>query len=278
MARKSFVNQIQPMETSIAIERLLIAYAPQTWTPGRVDFGSIPTGFFDLGAVVEDTPSFKVTREIFQLKTGIPSVLQYQAVTGLEGTFEVSLHSNSWRKAQVAMGNYAYTSGYTVLTSISSVTNQYTVTLAGTTWLDSIVAGHQVVLATTGNYDNIDAMECKVSSVNTTTFTLVFDPQPPSTPTTSMGVAAYSSVRQYLGTSRLKNYVLLGVGDFIDGVQVVHYFPKVQPAGEFSEEIRPGQNQRIQLKFNAFGVVTGVNSFDELVIAERHYFRSTLLT
>ena len=273
MARKAFANPISEAEVSIAIERLLIANYPTAWTPGRIsDLASPPSGFYDLGAVVEDTPSLKVTKDIFQLKTGIPAVVQYQAVTGLDAEFSVSLHSNSWRKAQVALGNYSYASSYTVVTSIASIVSQFSYTVAGSTFTESLVVGRQVVIASGTNHDNIDAMETRISCLSTVTQNIQVSPVPPSTPALGMSIAYYNNVRQYYGTSLLRNYVLLGVADFIDGVQVVHHIPKVQSAGETTEEIRPGQNQRIPLKFNAFGVVTAISSVDQLVVAERHYF------
>lgn len=191
---KSYNNTISSSEVSIAIQRILIADYPKAWTPARVDIGTPPAGWIDLGAVVEDTPSFKCTRTKFQLKTGIPQVIQYEAIMELTGVMAFSLHSNSWHKLQFALGN---------LTTIT------TMTAAG------------------------------------------------SVP---------------FGTSTIKNYALLGVADFIDGTQVIHYMPKASPADEITEEIRPGQNQRIPLSFNLLGVVSTVWGGSELIIAERHQF------
>ncbi len=276
MGRRAYANIVNPVEVSIGIQRLLIAEYPQTWTPARIDLDAPPTGFYDLGAVVEDTPSMKVTREKYQLETGVPMVLQFEATQKVGGTFECQLHSNSWRKLQFGLGNYTAASSYTELGSITSVTGANAYTMAGTTVVQSVAVGQTLVFASASNkLDNPDAFESRVTSIVLgTNATVYLDPPPTSATSIGTGwkVAYYDYVKQVYGSSRIKYYSLLGVGDFIDGTQVVHYIKKASPAGEMTEEIRPGQNQRIPLSFNFLGQETTINSIIELVVGERYHF------
>jgi hypothetical protein len=270
MSAKSFNNLIDPIDVSIAIERVLIAPYPFVFSPARVNLSSIPAGLHDLGAVVEDTPEFKVTRKKFQLDTGVPAVRQYEAVTGLTGNLQFSLHSDSWKKIAVAMGNYSAVSSATNLATISSVVDYRTVTMVTTT--SSLSVGDQVILATGANGpDQIDGPETRIGSING--LTLVFDPPPLNPPVVNMNVWKYPYVRQALGTSKISQYTVLGVADFIDGVQIVHYIPKCVPEGDWMEQIRPAQNPRIPINFSCFGVPSTVyGSSTELIVAERFYF------
>lgn len=196
--QKSYNNTITENEVSLAIEQVLIATSGTSWTPGRVDVGSPPSGFTHLGAVVEDTPSLQVTREKFRLQTGIPKVIQYQAIIGLTGRFEAQLHSNAWDKWAYAFGNYT--------------------------------------VGTSG-----------------------------------------AMIRQPYGTALMSTYFILGVADFINGVQVVHAMYKVAPTDEMREEIRPATNPHCPLSFEALGIRASTVSVsygtsDELIIGERFYF------
>ena len=282
MAQNAYTNPINEMEVSIAIERLLIANYPNTTfltSPGRIDVGSPPPSFFDLGAVVEDSPAFKVSREVFALETGIPKVTQYQAVTGLNGEFSVALHSSHWRKAQLALGNYSYTTSVTTIGSISSVVNRTRVVLTCTgsaPHTNGATIGRQIVLNSSGNQDNIDAIETWIASISTVasgSYDVTFGTVPVRTPTAGQLMWKYDLSRLLVGSSQIKTYVLLGVADFVDGTQIVHHFPKVQPMGEFNENIQPGQNQRTSLSWKAFGIpVTDPLGAQELAVAERFYF------
>lgn len=278
---KTFNNEINPVEVSLAIQRLLIAEFPQTWDPlttGRIDMDALPTGFVDLGAVVEDTPSFGVTRTKFDLKAGIPAVTQFQAVIGMEGTFEVSLHSNHWRKVQFAFGNVTPVSSTTELSTIASVTDRNTITFATTTDVESLILGRQFVIAgTSADFDKADAIETRVASITSNGLTFFLKPTPIRTPVANDVVGTYDLVCLFVGTVCIREHVLLGVSDFTDGSQVVHHFFRMTPGEEFAEEIRPTENARIPLSFDAFGVsrsdIPGITSA-QLVLARRCYFPS----
>lgn len=276
MAGESYNNEINEVEVSLAIQRLLVAEEGTTWSPARIDLTSLPAGFVDLGAVVEDSPTFSVTKTKFQLQAGIPQVLQYEAVTGLEGSFEIALHSNSWRKVQYAFGNVSAVSSSTLAGTIASVTDRNTVTFNGTTDLDSLPVGRQFILAPTqAGWDSADAIETRVASIAADGKTVYLLPTPIRTPSTNDVAGYYAYVENFVGTSQLRNHVLLAVADFIDGSQVVHQFFKVSPGDEFTETINPTENERLGLSFNAFGVsrsdIPGLTK-SELVIARRVYF------
>lgn len=273
MVQKTFTNVINESEVSLAIERLFISEFPQAYSPARIDVDSPPTGFFDLGAVVEDSPTFTTERTKFELDAGIPAVRQFEAITGLSGTFEITLHSFSWRKLQFALGNYSAVSSFTEITTIASVTDKNTVTFANTSDVESLVVGLQFAFAAAAaNLDDPDTPESKVASITNDGLTFFIVPTPVKTPVAGDVVAYYDKVEQFFGTSQIRQHVLVGVADFLNGQQIQHHFFKVTPAGEFTEAINPTENARTSLQFTAFGVsrsdVPGASS-EELAIARR---------
>lgn len=276
---KAYTNDIRDAEVSIAIEQLLVAEFPTAWTPARIDVAAPPSGFVHLGAVVEDTPSVSVEKNLFQLETGVPMITQYQAVIGLSGTLEATLHSYSWRKVQYALGNYAtVVNSYTCITSIDSVISNAILVVSD---VESLAAGSLLVTAsTTPGLNDADALESKISSlgdvVSINSLTVYLETELPSTPTAGDWVGCYDFVMQYIGTSKLRNMVILGVADFIDGAQVVHHILKAQAGGTWAEEIRPDANARTPLEFTMFGqsVTTSpvYGGSDELIVAQRYFF------
>lgn len=107
---KTYDNQITVAEVSLAIERLLVGPSTADWLPGttgKVNIGSLTgslTGFVDLGAVVEDSPTMTVTREKYSLELGLPRGLQYQAVIGISGELDFRLWAKSNDIAKEALG------------------------------------------------------------------------------------------------------------------------------------------------------------------------------
>jgi hypothetical protein len=276
MATKSYVNGVDEREVSIAIEQFLIADYPQSWTPGRVDLteGSLPSGFRHLGAVVEDSPTLRVSREKFTLKTGIPAVRQFETIVGLDGSLEVSLHSTSWRKLQIALGNLTAVSSSTLMSSILSVTSASVFTMS-TSPTSPVTIGDQVVFSTAANVDAIDTNETILKSIVTADSTLTtwyVSPALTLIPSTNWNMYRYEEVRQFYGTATNREFTLLGVADFIDGTQIVHEFPRVQIAGDFERNIRPGENLRLPLSFNLFAVTRAVRGNDELILCQESYF------
>lgn len=277
-AGKTFENVINNVEVSLGITRLLVAPFGVLWEPtqGRIDLDAVPAGFEDLGAVVQDSPTLNVTREKFQLALGIPAVLQKEFVIGLEGTFEISLHTNSWRKAQFAFGNVSPISSTTQLATISSITNQNVISFANTVDVTSLTLGRQFVIAPTASeFDKADAVETRVASITADGLTFFLRPTPLATIAVNNVVGIYDFVQQFIGTACIREHTLLGVSDFTDSSQVIHHFFKATPGDEFTEEIRPSENERFPLSFNAFGIsrndIPGLVS-SQLVIARRVYY------
>lgn len=280
MPGRSYTNDINEIEVSLAIEQLLIGPEGADFTIARVDPDSPPANFVNLGSVVEDTASLTVTREKFQLDTGIPRVRQYELVNAMEGSLAISLHSNSWRKLQFALGNYTAISSHTVVTSIVSVTNRSTVTLSTTS--ASLNVGRQIVISATtpggsflAGFDGVNAIETQIASITTDGLTLYLQPTPVRTPTAQSWLGYYGYVQQAVGTTRNTKFALLGTADCVDGSQILHWIPKVAPAGEWAEAITPDANIRIPLTFNAYGVkftdIPGAGGSSELAIMKRIY-------
>lgn len=198
---KTYTNVLSQDEISLGITRLLAAPQDTSWTPARVDISSPPASFVDLGAVVDDTPKLTVDRDKFEIRTGIPRVLQYQQIVALDGKMEAQLESKDYSKVDYSLGNT--------------------------------------------------------------------DPDTSSWATTP---ASDDYVIQYLGTRQLKEFVLLGVTDFIDGTQVVHHLQRAKPGGTFEEMYRPDQEGRVNLNFDLLATETYISSVAELIIGTRYQF------
>jgi len=91
--------------------------------------------------------------------------------------------------------------------------------------------------------------------------------------TTVTTIASGDIQTQYYGLSTLTNYYLLGVADFTNGYQVVHDFPKVSPADDFTEEFRASAPE-MPLSFNALSVPTTVNGCLQPVLGKRHFINT----
>lgn len=272
----TYVNALQQegREVSLAIERLLIAPKDTAWTPARIWVDSVlPTGFADLGAVVEDTPTITVSRTNFELRTGIPQILRYQAVMGVDGTFAIQLHSNSPRKVQFAMGNVAPVNMVAntpwPVVSTPAPSTRMSLTLSASLALN---VGDYIVAATNASTLGVTENEAHISSISAAV--IYFNsPGLPNTPAVGDFVTKLTGVRLPAGTSKLKHYRLLGVADFIDGVQIVHDFQDAMPGGEWTEAIKPTENGKIQLTYSALGYSTSTyGATSELIIMERFWF------
>lgn len=275
MAMLTYTNKINEVEIGLGIERLLIADYPNTWTPARIDLEDLTTtapGFFDLGAVVEDTPSFNISREMFELATGLPQVIQFQQNIVLGASFAISLYSHSWRKAQYAFGTFKPQVTITDQTAtVSTVTDDFTIVtnVAPDTVL---VPGQLVVIYPTAQFEDADAVEVIIDTVSTDNLTYTFKTKPYKTIQTGWNLGLYTIATQPIGGAEVRYYSLLGVTDFTGGWQMVHELRKVSPAGEWTEEIRPDDAGKIPLEFNALGYEETIGSCTEILVAQRHEF------
>lgn len=281
MVTKSYANALRLDEVSIAIQRMLIAPYPTSWTAARIDLtpGSLPSGFYDLGAVVEDSPSFQISKTKYTLSTGIPAVRQYEKVIGLEGTLEFNLHSASWRKLQVALGNLTAVSSATLITSVLSAVNAedyVTLHITNLSSLNTVVTvGDQITVSTAAGVDNIDGGETIVKSIvtnNNSILSLYCVPQIPQSVTTSMDVYKYKYVEQFYGTAENREFTLLAVADLLEGQQLVTEIYRAQPAADYTRAVQPGENLRTPLTFNLFGVNRTIRGKSQLVLAREVFF------
>lgn len=110
---KSYDNAITESEVSLAIERILIGPYTATWDPslGKINISSPPSGFADLGAVVEDSPTLSITKTKYQLELGLPKALQYEAIIGVKGELAISVYGKSNAIAQYCSGTDIVTLG-----------------------------------------------------------------------------------------------------------------------------------------------------------------------
>lgn len=74
------------------------------------------------------------------------------------------------------------------------------------------------------------------------------------------------------GTHENKFYTILGVTDFIDGSQVVHYLPKVTSITELDEMYRPTEASQIPIKFKAFPEEIELNDYTQSYVGYRYSF------
>jgi len=280
---KTFANLINEKEVSLAIEQLLIAPAGTPWTPGHIDVGNPPPGFQNLGAVVEDTPQLSVTREAFQLTTGIPSVLQFQAIRALSGTFAVSFHTNQNRQIAKALGAatqlkaLSTTFGGAAAVTVGTLDPRTTMTIAAPPGTLGWQVGMLISLGRNQEELTIGDMEGFISAVGGTLGAQITLAEPglafdPTGGTYKAAQVYYTKVAA--GTSKIQSFALLGVADFLDGSQVVHYMKKAQAAGDWTETIRPDANPQVAGTWNLLGYQTKDYDFGttHLIVAERFYF------
>lgn len=278
MADKSFNNVIIKREVSLAIEQILIAPATQVWTPGRVSMShtALPTGFRHLGAVVEDQVSLTINRELFQLQTGLPRVLQYSAVVGVGGRLEVQFHSFSPRKMAYALGNVDPVTDVNTIVAMGNTAQGYTTVVLGAE-IPTLKVGDVLVTATSTAGIATTDNEAEVSSIGTGASSLTVHLTSPgfvTAPNTTWFIGKVTQVKQPFGTSKIKEFAILGVADTIDGYQVVHHMAKARVApGDMQDAFRPTENGRIQGRWDLYGYnVAGYGADTELIVGERFWY------
>lgn len=275
MPSKSYENLIFEREVSLAIQNIFVAPYGTSWTAARVtDVLAAPLGFYWLGAVVEDTPNMTVTREKFQLITGVPKVIQYQTVMQVAGRFECALYSNSPRKVQYALGNVE---ARNVMADTDPVTvtagphTRYTVTLSGSPDVAYNV-GDYLAFHSNASTLAISQNEAQINSIGTAKEIYFGTPGLPNTPAGGDYGKKVSHVKLPLGTGLIRNYIMLGVADFIDGTQIIHKLNKVASAGEWSEQFRPDDVGKVPMAFDCYGVSNADYGSSQLIVGERFWF------
>lgn len=271
---RGHANSVNEIEVSLAIERLLIANFPTSWTPAKIDFAALPSGYYDMGSVVEDTPVVTGARKSFELHTGLPKTLQFISPNEIDGMFKASLHSNSWRKIQFAFGNYTWTASAAAVGTISSVHASGLTFVLATTPTTPLAVGQQIILSSL-SFDDPDALEVRIGSINTGNLIYTVSTQPIKAITAGLTVGVFNRVSMYFGSSQVKYYSLLGVAEFVDGSQVVHELQKVRPDDNYEEMYRPTENGKVPLSFKALSFISTINGCPQSVIFGRHFFPPT---
>ncbi|MDQ6989196.1 MAG: hypothetical protein Q9M19_04875 [Mariprofundaceae bacterium] len=272
----TYANPITVRDVSLAIERFLIADFGTSWTPARVDISNPPAGFRDLGPVDEETPTITVSKGIFELQTGIPRVLQFQATVSLAARVTFNIQTRDTRAVINALGSvpsnaakYLAPANLTVVSTPTAPTA--TVISLANSPANAWYVGDEIVLASSTPAWDTSQNYAIISSINGLEVHFAgqgFNPAPVVDDFVGKPVANFIP----FGTTALPAYTLLGVADFIDGFQLVHRFDKVQAAAEFVENIRVSENTKIPFAFNVFGLTSSTWA-NELVLGERYLFQ-----
>ena len=263
---KTYQNLIRDPEVSLGIEHLLVGiYGSAAWdSPARIaNVDSPPTGFVHLGMVVDDAMTLTLGRESFDLRAGIPGVLQYQRIIALSGRMEGMLRSLDPHKMRYAFGNTDARNSFTGTSTIASVTSRSVITLEGSIGL---AVGQWVMTAASSTALVTGTNWSKVSSVSGAD--VVVDPVFASTPSADDHAATLDYMKNVLGTAQIENYIVLGVTDFVDGIQVVHKLPKVTSVGEWTQGFQPGEEGRIPIAFEMHGVSNSDYVANQLIVGE----------
>jgi len=279
--RKSFSNPIITREVSISLERVLMAPSGTTWSPTRVDLtpgsSQFPAGFRDLGAVVNDQTQLTITREAFQLQAGIPAILQYEAILALGGRLRAEFHSLSVRKMAYVLGNVDPINMFEPASTVSS-TIAPSSTIVVITSASSILPGDVLIAASTTLALLTTDNEAQVDPINYTAGNntiILREDGFPTQPFTGWFVAKLTAAHQPYGTSKVREYAIIGVADFIDGPQIIHFFKKARVAPvEITETYIPSQNARLPGNWDLLGYEDSSydSSTTHLVIGQRWWF------
>jgi len=231
-----------------------------------------------LGSVVEDSSTLTFTKELFQLQVGLPRILAYSAVIGISGKVEVQFNSFSQRVMAYAMGNVdPVNTMSSIYVTYAATAQQNTLIVANTPGFGGLVVGDVIITAATSPALTTTDNEAEINSIGTGADTLILyftSPGFPTVPNTGWFFAKLTSVAVPAGTSKQKEYHLIGIADTIDGYQVIHDMQKARVgAGDMQDAFRPTENGRIQARWELFGYTTTRYLPDtELVVAERFWF------
>ena len=297
----TYINNITAGDVSLFMEQMLLAPEGTAWTPGRVDVSSPPAGFIHMGAIVSDSPQLTVQKENYQLATGIPMTLRYQATVRIVGEFQMIMHSNRNSRLITALGGldaFHFPTGSTTwgtiaatvfATGINSIAPQDRTRIqinstAGTsTWLGNLKAGDVLVTDTAANIHTtlneafVEKVVDATSPSGAKVVTLAGPHGFPLPPVDAAPVYVIERDEVPLGTSQIPYYHILGVADALNGTQIIHQMEKASPRGQFVETLQSAQDARIPAIFDLFGysVSTPFANESHIAVAARHWFSPT---
>lgn len=285
-AAPSYTNTLTLEEVSMALEHVLVAPYGTGWDRSApIDVSSPPAGFIHLGAVQNDSPNLVVNKTKFQLFTGIPAVLAYEAVVQMAGEFGIVFHSNQNFKAYFGTGGAKPRQIPIVAHSpIASAAPAVTATTLSRTCVSvSTVTGFRVgmLVATDATSLVPDSYNIAFISAISGSNLILSHEGFPFIPVVGQPIIGVLRSEMAFGTRQIPYFHLLGVADFIDGAQAIHDLGRATPRGQWGEQLRVGQDVREQAMFDlqGYGVTNyTADSSAELALGERiFFFGNTLL-
>lgn len=284
MPAKSYTNEIEKFAVTIGLQQLLIAPEGTAYAGTKIDITTPPAGFIPLGAVVEDAPQVTISKEKFQLRTGIPRVLVYEAVVGLAGEIQTVFHSYLNFHAFMGAGgpkplNVRITAHDDPNAPTVSAAPAPTRTSVAISNITAVVVGMRVAtdsdsnLSTTYNKAFVKTITPGTSPAGTLTLSGTGFP---FVPVVGQKLVALDKTKLLLGSSQVPYFRLLAFADLLNEAQVVFDFQRVTPRGNWQEKLVPGQNVIQPAVFDLEGyTVAGYGTADELGLAERIDFNPT---
>lgn len=276
MPGTTYSNTIQREEVTMGLEHVLIAPEGTPWTPiARIDPSSPPPGFIHMGAVQDDTPRLAVTKNKFQLYTGIPRGLSYEQVLQLAGELTMVFHSISNQKAFAGSGgirplNIAANSGLTVGSGTNTRTS---IQVSGSS---ALLPYMQLVTDSAGSIGS-SLNIAYVASINAASGVVVLSGDGfPQVPVTGQPLWVLDHTEFALGTNVTPYFHMLGVADLTNGGQVIHDFQRVTPRGQWEERLAVGTDVRMPAVFDLFTYPTTKYGYGtQLIVGERFVFPGT---
>lgn len=287
---KSYTNDITVEDVAIAIEHVLVAPYGTAWTPGRVDISSPPANFYHLGAVQEDTPQVTIQKEPYRLMTGIPRALQYQAIIGMQGQFQVTylqarnsiLYHTLGGQAPYHLPSTPTSTWAQIMSSAAATVSRWQVVVVSNAHVSSLTAGQLVATDTTANINTTinEAFVTSIAAFSSTGYSIYLsNPDGFRLPPTALNPLFVVAHNRYpLGTNLQPFFRILGVADFLNGAQVIHDFQRVQPSGQLQDAFRNGQDARAVGSYDLFGYTVSTPysaSSSQLILGERFWFNPT---
>lgn len=265
-------NTLTREEVTMALEHVMFAPEGTAITPGRIDVDAPPAGFIHMGAVQDDSPRLAVTKTKFQLRTGIPRGLAYEAVMQLDGELQFVFHSITNQKAYLGLGGALPLNVVLAAHSVSNPT--VAATSIGRTFVTVSTTGGflqgQMVVTDAGAAIPTSFNAAYIASVGAA-YLVLSGTGFPFLPVGAQPIVAIERVDYGLGTNIIPYLHLVGVADLLDGGQVIHDFVRATPRGQWEERLAVGQDARLPVVFDLHTYVStkyGGGS-QQLIVGER---------
>lgn len=269
----TYVNSILQSEVSIALEHILVAPSGTAIPRTRVNVSSPPAGYVHLGSVQDDSPNLVINKGKYQLRTGIPAVIAYEAVVALSGELSIVMHANSNLKAHFGLGgprplNQPITAHSATAPTVTATTITRQLVSVNTT--AGFTRSMLVATDTAGNMPTTYNV-AYISSVNSTDGQLLLEGDGfHFLPTVGHVLVGLDRTELAFGTKLIPYLSILGVADFLNNGQVVHAFERATPRGQWQERLIGTQHAMVMGSWDLEGYTsTRYTGTEELIIGER---------